>query len=655
MSAHGRRGADGAAASPDQSSRAQGRPAQVASPLRRRMLELARSEGAKWYDASTRRCLIARDTLWYAAALVCSDAAADRALGSELLAATPCEDVTHAPATMLALLLRIPDLLGTAARAHLEAEVRRTLPESMLQVWHDGNVNHPLAAWCVCVLGGERFDVPEAVHIGMRRLEDFRRTIGDRRHAFHRQSTMPEYMSPTYTAVTLWWLALLAEHTRDARARRIARFLEERLWLEVALHWHAPSQQWAGPSSRSYLDDSLGCWSALHCTFAVALDEAGDPRAADLLLDPTIAHSTGHASSLVENALVVLLPFHLPLEAVHAAFDTSYPRAIARVTYGEVYHENSARSGFDDSVYPGGWSELRTHMTRGFALGTASRPYINAAQSDAISLRIARRTPPRSRADQRSMFVRSVFNDARAARANAVHVTGGMTDASYLYEEGRTAVLQHGGLALVLVAPKRMPRAPFTGFRTDLLFTHDAPFDELSLDGRIFEDLELRGDATARVLFRDRSTAGAVLPLAIDPHPGEASVRLWRHDALLVCSLVNHEGPAITIDPAALGAWRNGFLLAVADVDDDAAMAAFRAHVHEAVIDDRIDAHGVRRVEARFAGTTLGLAWHPLSEEILTATVDGRDARVQHVEGSVGTLYGHEAWECFQHDEEEET
>jgi hypothetical protein len=623
------------------------------SALRRRLVALAREEGARHYDAHARRCLIARDTLWYAIALLDGDDAEARALGAELLATTPCEDATHAPMTMLALLLRLPAQLDTRIVAHLDEELRRVLPECMLQVWHDGNVNHPVAAWCACLLAGERVGVPEAVHVGTRRLEDFRRTIGDRRHAFHRQSTMPEYMSPTYTALTLWWLALAAEHVCDPAARCITRFLEERLWLEVALHWHAPTQQWAGPSSRSYLDDSLGCWSALHCTFAVALDAAGDARGGELLLDPSIAQRSGHASSLIENALVVHLPFHLPDEARHIAFDPSPVRAFARTTHGEAYHENSAAHGFDDAVYAGGWSELRTFMTPTFALGTASRPYVDAAQSDAVVLRLARRTPVRTRADVRSMFVRSVFNGARVFGANPVHVRGGATDASFLYEEGRTAVLQHGGLALVLVAPKRTGLGAFGGFRTDVVFSHDAPFDELMLDDAGWCGADLSAGSASRVLFRDGRVAGTLIPLALDPHPAEAAVRITGGEDVLVVSLVNYDGAQIEVTPADLGGWRNGFLFAVEEVADDAAMDRFRARVRNATVDDRLDAMGVRRVRAVFGGVELTLAWHPLSEEIFEATVDGHDARVAHVEGPVATFYGRETWEefCIREDE----
>lgn len=624
------------------------------SALRRRLVALAREEGARHYDAHTRRCLIARDTFWYAMALLDDDDAAARTLGAELLATTPCEDATHTPMTMLALLLRMHDRLDARIVAHLDGELRRVLPVSMLQYWHDGNVNHPVAAWCACLLAGERFGVPEALHIGTRRLEDFRRTIGDRQHALHRQSTMPEYLSATYTALTLWWLALAAEHVRDRAARRITRFLEERLWLEVALHWHAPSQQWAGPSSRSYLDDSLGCWSALHCTFAVALDAAGDARGGAMLLDPTIAQRSGHASSLVENALVVHLPFHLPDEARRLAFDASPARMFARTTYGEAYHENNAAHGFNDAVYPGGWSELRTVMTPTFTLGTASRPYVDAAQADAVVLRIARRTPVRTRADVRSMFVRSVFNNARVLHANPVHVRGGMTDASFLHEEGRTAVLQHGGIALVLVAPKRTGRGAFGGFRTDVVFSHDAPFDELVLGDAGWSGVDLSAGSTSRVLFRDGRVAGTLIPLALDPHPAEAAVRITNGEGVLVVSFVNHAGAQIEVPPAELGRWRNGFLLAVEEVGEDAAMDDFRTRVRRATVDDRIDAMGVRRVRAVFGDVELALAWHPLSEEFFEAAVDGRDAHVAHVEGPVATFYGREAWEEFCAREEEE-
>ena len=447
------------------------------NPIGQRLTDLARTEGRRWYDPKTRLCVGARDTLWYAIALLHSPEAEERALGDALLGTAQSADGTHTPATMLAILLAIPDRISPVTAAHLEAEVRKSLPEAALAEWHDGNVNHPLAAWVALILAGERSGDAMAVSCGAGRLRSFARTVGNRRHARHRQATFSEYNSPTYTALDLWFLALAAEFTRDPALKRLALFLEQRLWIETALFFHAPSQQFSGPHCRAYLDDSLGGWSALHCALAVAAN-------APLLLEPQRSLGTNHPSAILENALVAITPFHFPDEARRLAFGKPLPCELRLTTYGESYHENHATRGFEDGVYPGGWSQLTSFQTAEFALGTASRPYVNAGHSDAFMARWRRRPVIGSVADMRSLFCRGVFNDAVVGQANRVHVTGGRTDESFLYEEGRTCTLQHRNRALVLYAPKAAGHLGVQRFRVDLMFSHDAPFDEFRIDGR---------------------------------------------------------------------------------------------------------------------------------------------------------------------------
>ena len=87
-------------------------------------MTMAREAGDRFFDPATRRCLIARDTCWYAISLLFDDAERRREEGRRLMASINAEDATHTPATMLAILHRIPELLSRDARTHIEAQVR---------------------------------------------------------------------------------------------------------------------------------------------------------------------------------------------------------------------------------------------------------------------------------------------------------------------------------------------------------------------------------------------------------------------------------------------------------------------------------------------------------------------------------------------------
>lgn len=63
----------------------------------------------------------------------------------------------------------------------------------------------------------------------------------------------PEYNSPAYTTVAIVELTRMLRDLRRGEDRELVRCLHDRAWEEAAAHWHAPSGQWAGPHSRSYV------------------------------------------------------------------------------------------------------------------------------------------------------------------------------------------------------------------------------------------------------------------------------------------------------------------------------------------------------------------------------------------------------------------
>ncbi|MCX7819587.1 MAG: hypothetical protein N2652_10355 [Kiritimatiellae bacterium] len=61
-----------------------------------------------------------------------------------------------------------------------------------------------------------------------------------------------EYLSPTYYAVNLENLGLIARHSTSEVARMSARAGMDFLWLETAAHWFPPAGRLGGPHSRDY-------------------------------------------------------------------------------------------------------------------------------------------------------------------------------------------------------------------------------------------------------------------------------------------------------------------------------------------------------------------------------------------------------------------
>src|SRR5512137_1635095 len=97
------------------------------SPERQWLFSLAREAGDRHFDPATGLCLIGRDTLWYAAALLVDDREERRAFARRLIGTIGGGDGTHTPATMLALLWGMGDRLGEQEKAHLHRAVEEEL------------------------------------------------------------------------------------------------------------------------------------------------------------------------------------------------------------------------------------------------------------------------------------------------------------------------------------------------------------------------------------------------------------------------------------------------------------------------------------------------------------------------------------------------
>lgn len=133
-----------------------------------------------------------------------------------------------------------PELLARVERSiyHAAQSIRR-------RNVGPGYTNIAIMGTYVTMMTAHLQDLPELKEYARNRL---------RRFHDHTKITgaFQEYNSPTYTIVALKELSRMRQHVADEAAQVLVEELYRIAWEEIALHFHAPSRQWAGPHSRSY-------------------------------------------------------------------------------------------------------------------------------------------------------------------------------------------------------------------------------------------------------------------------------------------------------------------------------------------------------------------------------------------------------------------
>jgi hypothetical protein len=160
------------------------------------------------------------------------------------------------------------------------------------------------------------------------------------------QGSFAEYNSPTESLLALQELARLQALVRDARDTTLLSALHDLAWKHVATHFHAPSQQWAGPHHRA-LETNLAKQPATLAFFQKACG--------------TSLRFPG-AESLALNLEVYRLPVQCPRKWTRQFGPLEGPREVV-----ETFIQPAAKPGARNPVVGTTWLHPR------YALGSVNR------------------------------------------------------------------------------------------------------------------------------------------------------------------------------------------------------------------------------------------------------------------------------------------
>ena len=558
--------------------------------------------------------------------------AADAALANAIVDAVPFHPCDFSTLSMIELLLRYPDKVtrsNTAKlRDHIAEEVRSV--QKAHNSFVGGNDNFPAMAVAIQVLGGELVGDEGAVDAGVDTLYSLRDLLT-------RRGFFSEYNSPTYAAVTLHALAETANHARHAEARRLAKHGADRMWLDVAAHWHPGTSFPAGPQSRAYHADSTMLSSHLHTVMWSVFGDVVWPSPLERYFGPQaearfehIVHRLGYMHSALAGYAATV--HRVGDDIARLAFDKRYPfRARGTAEMG-TFHLGDYRENENGAVVhvPGrcvafGSDDvcLNTYMEKGFAIGTSTRGFLSGTQSEVFFETHRRRPRGRTLADVRSVFVRYLVGPTDLTAEMA---------AGLIRQHALAWAVQDDTRALALYHPNGDLHRGVTDLRLCVLLPEaDAPVDEVWIGDRRLPDRDGESPTADWVILKDGPMLLAFHPLAATDLGRRVAVRSEHVDGLRVISFYNYEGAKRTFARDELPAVRNGFVFEAATTRQYRTAGAFLKALRRAQVSDTV-VMATRRVRYLRGRREMLLWLDPRRQSIKAATVNGRQVAYDPLE-----------------------
>ncbi|MEM1027591.1 MAG: hypothetical protein AAGJ38_05875 [Planctomycetota bacterium] len=459
---------------------------------------------------------------------------------------------------MASLLKRFGDQLENSTYNRLLEALAQQAPEEGTHRFRGYNDNFPAMAALTAIVGGELTDQPDAVAQGVACLRGLRSML--RRRGFY-----SEYVSPTYSAITLTCLAEIAELARDAEARELALNAEQRMWTELCSRFHPATSMIAGPYSRAYMADLCGHPHNAHIVLYLALGDAVfvNPLTAVFVEDDEQALHGGRRMLAGHTCWHSVATYHPPAYAQTLALNRPNPGVVeadteaagmARNTWQDDRHPQTPYAEFQAHD-----SHLTTWSDGPLALGTSSRPFLDSYQHAPLHL-LYHRTDETTLSGVTTAFPKYFVGEPQLSRHD------------HLPDGGRTLCVQSQNTAVMAAWPKAGwgVQPPTADPTTDavkelsqaLLFTcfyGHAP-DEVWLGDHRCET-EGASPQPCPVFIADGPVFIALYPLAIDDLGRDAAVRYERRDGFAVLRFVNYRGAARTFGAGDLPAVRNGFVV----------------------------------------------------------------------------------------------
>lgn len=566
--------------------------------LHRRSVGPLYSDQGKWIAQSHKPGQ--REQFWSCLSLLSGDETREKgnALAIEAVNMHPKGGSAFEHMGAMLLLLKSEKYLTPQARSTLREYVQRAVPAHGTIRFMGFNDNFPAMDTWVTVLGGELLDNASIRRKGREGLEALA-------ELFERRGLLSEHTSPTYTPLTLICYADIVELSRDPDVARLAHKLEHRIWLDLATHFHAPTNVLAGPHSRAYSVDSAGHPHQVNMLLYQAFGDRfwmTPPTHFYPPVEGQVVHHQGDAPFMqTSNALFAAFTTHPSAEIAKLMFDKPFPyRVVGTAEYGNAVEPIMIRGedpngpftrSEDVFEYAAGEVVTTTYLTEDYAMGSGTSQFHNGSQCDAFFVNYRRKAPAKSLKDIATIYCRYKTNDRRPGvpEGNPVHPEWGLSTDS-LQDEGRVRVIQKEGTALAVYQAKGQILDQYRSLCLSIIVTtgYGKPkrilVGEKDLNGQLPFD-----SATPEIIWmEDELVYAAFRPLLLSNHGRKAAVRVEEQAGYLTISLYNYQGPPKRFSRKDLCATMNGFVAELGSRKEHGSFEAFRQKVLKGTVRDEV-------------------------------------------------------------------
>jgi len=587
------------------------------------------NDRGEWIGPTTEST--ARVRFWHSLSLLSSSATRDKA--NAIIRRTFADRAELAPFSHFEFCAAAQIL--TKSRDHLSPDTEQLLVDLLREHfkrasavrWMGYNDNFPAMENLTQCLGGDLLSDQAAKRRGvdgmMGLLEYFRR-----------RGLLAEYSSPTYTPITLLCFADIGEYVRDPEARQLARKIENLIWLDLATHFHAPTNLLAGPHSRAYNVDSCGHLHQVH----MALYQAFGSR---IWLNPTrflfppapkqVIHHEGDVAFMQASAVwLSSATYHPSAEVQRLVFDkplpfrvsasTEHGTATATVMNWDEQQKKFASTG-EPIEYQGGELTTTTYLTRDYAVGSATVQFHDGNQTDTFFVNFRRSAQPKSLEDISTIFSRYTVNDDAPGRPWVdPRNPSGPGSHDLLADGGRVRAIQKDGTVLALYQAKSQFLQDYKALRLTIVVPE---FYRKIRRVTIGNGDDQHSAVPDIVWIEDEFCYAAFRPLIPTNHGRMDAIRIERENGYLAIQFVNYEGPPRRFTRKELLETLNGFVAEIGSRSEYGSFEAFRKRILSGEVDDKCWA-GHRITRYRRPGVQLDIR-HTLCYSAVTyMLIDGK-------------------------------